>query len=143
MIFCHHQGISWWGVKMGQVEVGETASLLEPSRLISCTQLVTSRPPRHFGIIPVDNPFLFLTTRCQTYKSNLESHDSLTFLKQGLLSGGSQRGKLQSEQRRLTCLCEPLETLWVFKWSPYIWGMPAPRIELGTGGSIICSKCIK
>lgn len=128
------------GVKTVQIEVSETASLLEPSRLMFCTQLVTSRPPRLFGTIPVDNIFLFLTTRCQTYKSILESHDPLTFLKQELLSGGGQRGKLQSEQRGLTCLWELLQTLLYELLNETLTseGCRLPGSNLEREGSIIC-----
>ena len=142
MIPCHHQGISWWGVKMDQVEISETASLLVPSRLMSCTQLVISQPPRHFGTIPIDIIFLFLTTRYQNYKSSLESHDPLAFLKQKLLSGEGPRGKFQGEQRRLTCLCEPLQAVLNEFLNETLTseGCRVPGSNLEREGSILCSK---
>jgi hypothetical protein len=145
MILCHHQGIPWCGVKTGQVEVSETASLLEPSRLLSCKQLVPCWPPRHFGTIPVDDIFLYLTARYPNHKSSLESHDPLTFLKQGLLRGGGPRGKLQSEQRRLTCICEPLQVVLYEFLNENLAseGCRFPGSNLEREDSIICSKYIK
>jgi len=87
----------------------------------------------------------FLTTRYQNYKSSLESHDPLTFLKQGLLSGGGPREKLQSEQRRLACLCETSQTLlYEFLNKTLISERNRlPGSNLEREGTIICSKYIK
>lgn len=123
-------------VKTVQVEVSENVSLLEPSRLMSCTQLVTSRLPRPFGRVPVDNFFLFLTTRCQTYKWSRETHVPLTFLKQGLLSDEVQRGEIAEWAGKVDLLMRTVTdiTLRIFKWNPYICRLLVPGVELRTGG---------
>jgi len=131
MILCHHQSVSWWGLRQFK-----SKSVKQPSRLMSCTQLVTSRPPRRFGTIPVDNFFTFMIHALPDLRVKPKVTRSPHLPETSVVKRWRPEGEIAEWAEKIDLLVRTVTdmTLRVLKWNPYIWRMSAPGVEFGMEG---------